>query len=461
MILEQHYLTCLAHASYLIGDPSSGTAVVVDPQRDIERYLESAEKHGLTIRFVVLTHFHADFVAGHLELARRTGAQIRLGVRAKADYEFHPWAEGEALDLGQVRLVPLETPGHTPEGICIQVFDLAADPDAPKALLTGDTLFVGDVGRPDLMASVGVSAEQLAGMLYDSLRTKLAGLPDATLVYPAHGPGSACGKALGSETFSTLGEQRAKNWALSPMPREEFIARLTTGLAQPPAYFGFDADLNRRERAVLDDRLPEALSALEPGDVLARQKAGAIVLDVRGADAFAAGHLAGAVNIGLDGKFAHWAGSVLDPRAEITIVGDPGQEREAVVRLARVGFERVVGYARGGHGALEAAGLPIARFERIDPDDLRVRLGGARPPLVLDIRGPGEWAEGHLEGALHVPLEQLEARLAEVPADRQLAILCRSGYRSSIAASLLQRAGRERLLDLRGGWLALQGAPQA
>jgi hydroxyacylglutathione hydrolase len=461
MILEQHYLTCLAHASYLIGDPSSGLAVVVDPQRDVERYLESAEKHGLRIGWVVLTHFHADFVAGHLELARRTGAQIRLGARAKADYDFTPWPEGEALELGRVRLVPLETPGHTPEGICIQVFDLGADSPSPKALLTGDTLFVGDVGRPDLMASVGVTAEELASMLYDSLRDKLAGLPDGTLVYPAHGPGSACGKALGSETFSTLGEQRAKNWALQEMPKEQFVERLTSGLAQPPAYFGFDADLNRRERAVLDDRLPEALTPLEPNEVLERSAAGAVVLDVRDAEAFAAGHLEGAVNVGLDGKFAHWVGSLVDPRTEVVIVGREGQEHEAVVRLARVGFERVLGFARGGQEALEAAGAPVARWERIDPDDLRARLGGARPPLVLDIRAAGEWAEGHPEGALHVPLEQLEARMDEVPAGRELAVLCRSGYRSSIAASLLWRAGRQRLVDLRGGWLALHGAPQA
>jgi len=459
MILEQHYLACLSHASYFIGDPTSGRALVVDPQRDIARYLEAAQKHGLEITDVALTHFHADFLAGHLELARATGARIHLGRRARADFEFAPWKDGEALELGPgVRLVALETPGHTPEGISILVFDLAADAARPKAVLTGDTLFIGDVGRPDLMASVGVTADELAGMLYDSLHTKILPLPDTTIVYPAHGAGSACGKALSSETSAPLGQQRLSNYALAPMSKADFVRLVTADQPTAPAYFGYDADLNRRRRATLDESLAKVLVPLEPKDVLARQAAGALVLDVRDADAFAAEHLANAVNAGLDGKFATWVGSVLAPTQELVLVGGVGDEQQAALRLGRIGFDRVVGFAKGGHAALAAAGLPMAKWPRVEVGQLEAQLAGPKPPLVLDVRAPGEWRDGHVDGAMHVPLDRLTKELGSIPKDRRIAVMCRSGYRSSLAASLLARAGFTDLVDVQGGWLAWAGA---
>jgi glyoxylase-like metal-dependent hydrolase (beta-lactamase superfamily II) len=302
MILEQHYLACLSQASYLIADESTGIAAVVDPRRDVDLYVEAAAKHGVAIRHVVLTHFHADFVAGHLELAKRTGATIHLGALASADYAFEPLGDGAELALGRVRLRALETPGHTPEGISLLVFD---GPDAaePHAVLTGDTLFIGDVGRPDLMASVGVTAEELAGMLYDSTRDKLLKLPDATLVYPGHGAGSMCGKNLSTDTVSTIGDQRRFNYALQPMSRADFIALVTAELPLAPAYFGFDARKNREERGMLEDVLA-GLAPLELPAFDEQLAAGAIALDVRDPEQYAAGHLERSISIGLDGRFA-------------------------------------------------------------------------------------------------------------------------------------------------------------
>src|SRR5271154_3925704 len=344
MILKQYYLGCLAHASYLLGDEVSSTAIVVDPQRDIEQYLADADKLGLHIRHVFLTHFHADFIAGHLELRDRCGAVIYLGGRAKAEYSFVPMADGDALDFPGLRLQVLETPGHTIESISILVFDLQKDSTNPLAVLTGDTLFIGDVGRPDLRASLGWTANDLGAHLYDSLHNKLLPLPDETLVYPAHGAGSLCGKQLSSETVSSLGDQRRMNYALQPMSKDEFIRLVTADQPDAPQYFTYDAILNTRERATLESNLERVLQPVALDEVIRLGDECAQLLDVRDAAEFARGHLVGSINIGLGGQYATWAGTVLDRTKPIVIVAEPGREKEAALRLGRIGFDHVTGY---------------------------------------------------------------------------------------------------------------------
>jgi hydroxyacylglutathione hydrolase len=449
MIFKQYYLGCLSQASYLIGDEETGTAVVVDPRRDVDEYIADADRNGLAIKHVVLTHFHADFVAGHLELRKRVGATIHLGARAKADYEFHPLDDGDVLQFGNVRLEILETPGHTPESISIVVVDLSSDSSRPYAVLTGDTLFVGDVGRPDLLASAGVSAETLAGLLYESLHNKLLTLPNDTLLYPGHGAGSACGKNLGVETVSTIGAQRARNYALAPMDRREFVRRVVADQPEAPAYFGYDADLNRRDHATLEDVLATELRPLTLGDVLRAQRAGAQVLDTRSPEEFAAGHLAGSTHIGLGGRFASWAGTLLSHERPIVLVCAPGHEREAAVRLGRVGLDRVLGYLGGGIEATNGLIVRVRHPARITSDCLRRRLARGPVPLI-DVRGEAEWEHEAIEGSLNIPLEHLRERIAEIP-EGPVVIYCRTGERSSTAASLLEQAGRMNVVDLVGG----------
>lgn len=461
MILEQHYLACLSHASYLIGDERTRTAVIVDPQRDVERYLESAMKHGLTIRHVFLTHFHADFVSGHTELAVRTGAAIHLGARAKADYPTTPARDGDVLDLGDVRLKVLETPGHTPEAISLLVYDLKKSASEPHAVLTGDALFIGDVGRPDLLVSAGMTAHELASLLYDTLRDKLAPLPDATIVYPAHGAGSACGKSLSKDTCSTLGVQKQTNWALQPQSREQFIATLTRELSTPPAYFAFDAGFNRVQRATLDQVLEQVLRPLPLAEALRLVGDGALLLDTRDPDDYAREHLAGSTNIGLGGRYASWCGELLRPDQPLVLIADPGKEREAVTRLGRIGFERIAGFLEGGASAFAARPDLRRSHPRIDPPELARKLRSAAPPLVVDVRAPSEWNAGHIDGARNEPLPQLRELAQRLPRDRELVLQCQGGYRSSIAASLLEQAGFERIADLRGGWSAWQSQETA
>ncbi|HEX5947661.1 MAG TPA: MBL fold metallo-hydrolase, partial [Acidimicrobiales bacterium] len=339
MRFEQYYLECLSHASYLIGDESSGLAVVVDPQRDVAGYVADAEAAGLRIAYVVETHFHADFLSGHLELAAATGAEIVFGEAAKPEFPARLVTDGERISLGEVVLEFRATPGHTPESISVVVWE-HADDDEPWGVLTGDTLFIGDVGRPDLLASIGFTAGELGSMLYDSLREKLLPLPDATRVWPAHGAGSACGKNLSTETMSTIGEQRLTNYAFQDMTRERFVDIVTEGQPVAPEYFLHDAVLNRKSRELLDDARPQPMDLRT---VEAARERGAVLLDVRDPDGFAAGHLAGAVNVGLDGRFAEYAGDVLRAGQEVVVATDPGREREARTRLARIGFDRVVG----------------------------------------------------------------------------------------------------------------------
>jgi glyoxylase-like metal-dependent hydrolase (beta-lactamase superfamily II)/rhodanese-related sulfurtransferase len=454
MILEQHYLSCLSQASYLLGDEATRTAVVVDPRRDVDVYVERAAELGLSIRHVFLTHFHADFVSGHLELAARTGAEIHLGAAARADYPFTPARDGERLELGRLRIEVLATPGHTPESISLVVYDLARSSTEPHAVLTGDALFVGDVGRPDLLVSSGLTAAELSGMLYDSLHQKLLKLPGSTLVYPAHGAGSMCGKNLGSETFSTIAAQLATNCALKARSRQEFVAELSAGQPSPPGYFAWDAELNRRQRPTLEQAIERALAPLSLQAALFERDRGAVLLDVREPDDYARRHLRGSVNVGLGGRFASWCGTVLRPDQPLVLVAEPGREREAAVRLARVGFDRVAGYLEGGPAAFAAAPAELAGHPRISAAELRSQLAGPSPPRVVDVRLPAEWEAGHIPGSLNVPLQGLDAGLERLSLDEPLVIQCQSGYRSSIAASLLERHGFSRLQDLQGGWVA-------
>jgi len=458
MFLKQYYLGCLAHASYLIADEASGTAIVVDPQRDIQQYIDDANRLGVQIRHVFLTHFHADFLAGHLELRDRCGADIRLGSQAQAEYKFIPMKDGDTLDFPGLRLQILETPGHTIESISILVFDLQKSHDKPYAVLTGDTLFIGDVGRPDLRASLGWTAEELGAHLYDSLHDKLLPLPDETLVYPAHGAGSLCGKNISSDTVSTLGDQRRFNYALQPMTREQFIRIVAADQPDAPAYFTYDAILNTRERPTLEKSLQQVLQPVELDEVLAMGDAGAQLLDVRDATEYAKGHIAGSINIGLGGQYATWAGTVLDTARPIVIIAEPGREEEAALRLGRIGFDNVKGYLRDGMEALTERPDLVWSTERVSAPMLAEELASPNPPLVVDIRAPREWNASHLSDSINLPLTQLQQRIHEIPRNRRIAVHCAGGYRSSIAASILNQYGITNLIELAGGITAWEAA---
>ena len=458
MTIKQYYLACLSHASYMITDEKTKTAAVVDPQRDIDHYLKDAAAGGYTIKHVFLTHFHADFISGHIELRDQAGARIHLGSRAQAEFDCVQMKDGDAIEFGDVRLKVMETPGHTPEGITILVYDLATSSTEPLAALTGDTLFIGDVGRPDLLASIGVTADELADMLYDSVN-KLVRLPDATLVYPAHGAGSLCGKALSNETVSTIGEQKKFNYALQPMSREAFKEIVTADQPEAPEYFVHDAILNRKERTALHDAMEKQLQPLSIDEVLTLEKSGAQLLDVRDGIDFEGGHLRGALNIALSGKYATWAGSMLSHEKPIVVIAEAGGEEEAVMRLGRIGFDNVAGFLAGGLRALEHRGDLVERTERITAPALAEWLAGKRAaagpaPTVLDIRSEAEHAGGHVAGSLNIPLPKLEERIAEVPANRPVVVHCEGGYRSAIGVSLLQKLGRAGVHDLVGGFKA-------
>jgi glyoxylase-like metal-dependent hydrolase (beta-lactamase superfamily II)/rhodanese-related sulfurtransferase len=460
MILEQFYLNCLAHASYLIGDEETRTAAVVDPQRDVQRYLEAADKHGLQIRHVFLTHLHADFIAGHLELRDLTGAKIYLGARAQAEYAFTPMKDGDLLELGKVRLKALETPGHTSESISLLVYNLAQDAQNPCAVLTGDTLFIGDVGRPDLRASLGWKPADLARLLYASLTTKLLGLPDNTLVYPAHGAGSLCGRNISRETVSTIGEQRRSNYALQPTSEETFVKMITADQPEAPAYFTYDAVLNTKERPTLQNTLERVLKPLSLETVLTMQDAGSQIVDVREPDEFSTVHLACSINIGLGGQYATWAGTLLSRDKPIVLIANPGREQEAAMRLGRIGFDHIAGYLQDGVQALEACPERMPGTERIAPAALAEDLASANPPLLLDVRAPKECQAKRIAGSINIPLNHLEERLQELPRERRIVVHCAGGYRSSIAVSILQKHAFENLAELAGGMAAWEAAQQ-
>jgi hydroxyacylglutathione hydrolase len=453
MYFRQFYLGCLAHASYLIG--SDEEAAVVDPQRDVAQYLAEAAARGLRIKYVVETHLHADFVSGHRELAERAGAEIVFGEKAGATFPHRAVKEGDELRVGRLRLRVLETPGHTPESISLLVFD-PGHGTRPRMVLTGDTLFVGDVGRPDLAGSRGHTPEQMAATLYDSLHDKLLALPDSVEVYPAHGAGSMCGRNISKETSTTVGEQRRSNYALRPMTKEEFVRMMTSDLPEAPAYFPQDAEINRAGAVPLDALPPRA--ALSPAEVAGLAAAGHLVLDVRSAAEFGAGHVPGSVNVGLSGQFASWVGALVPLGTPLVIVAaDESQVDEAVVRLARVGHDRVRGHLAGGVAAWRDAGYEASAVPQISVAELRRLLSERADLQVLDVRRQAEYAAGHAPRAASVPLSPRLAGQAALDPSRPVAVICAGGYRSSAAASLLGRAGFRDLLNVEGGtaaWVA-------
>jgi len=447
MYFEQFYLGCLAHASYMFG--SQGQAAVVDPQRDVDLYLEAAEKQGLTIRYIFETHLHADFVSGHKELAARTGAKIYVGKAAVATYPHVGLTDGSQVHVGSVRVDVLATPGHTLESLCLLLTDEEKS-ETPWAVLTGDTLFIGDIGRPDL--SKTYTPQQLAGMMYDSLHQKLMSLPDAVLVYPAHGAGSLCGRNMRAERSSTIGTERLTNYALQIRDRDEFIRQMTANLPARPDYFLEDAAINRSGAVPLTE-LPK-LTPITPAELKSMVDGGAIALDVRPPDQFAAGHVPGSICIPLSGQFASWAGAVLGLNSRPVLIAEtPEQISEARMRLARVGIENLAGYLDGGIGAWQHAGLAPAQLPQITVRELdeQVRAGKLH---VLDVRRQGEWDAGHIAEADWYPLDRFKAALPSL--ERGVtAVHCKSGYRSTIAASLLQRAGHD-VINVIGGFEAWQ-----
>ena len=450
MIFEQFYLECLSHASYLVGDTTSGKAVVVDPQRDVQQYIDRAAEHGLVITHVLETHFHADFLSGHLELARATGATIVYGSAAAPKFPAHLMADGERLHLGQVVIEARHTPGHTPESTTYVVWEREGDA-APYGILTGDTLFIGDVGRPDLLVSVGHTSTELGHMLFESIRTRILPLPDETRVFPAHGAGSACGKHLSTETMSTLGEQRRTNYALQFPDAESFVAAVTEGQPEAPGYFAFDAARNKEDRATLDEHTaPERLSITRLLDARDR---GTQIVDTRDSQYFATGHLRGSVNIGLGGRYAEYAGSVVRPDEDVIVVVESGEELEAKIRLARIGYDRVVGW----FPAEDLADVPseVERASRLTPAEFLERRGSVAGLQVVDVRNDGEWKVNHLDGAVHIPVGQLRRRLGELESTVPTVVYCAGGYRSSIAASILRANGFRDVSDVLGGFEAV------
>ena len=452
MIFRQHYLDCLSQASYLIGDESTGRAVVVDPRRDIDEYLNDAAEHGLRIERVVETHIHADFLSGHLELAAATGAVISYGKDADVEFPVEPLHDGQRISLGDVALEILATPGHTPESICIVVYE-HADDEVPYGVLTGDTLFVGDVGRPDLLADNGLSAETLARSMYQSLHDKLLKLPDATRVFPAHGAGSSCGKSLSSETSSTIGEQRRTNYALQIVGVERFVATLTEDQPPRPRYFEFDSVRNREQHPLRDDSPPPLLDI---DDVCRHAAVGAILLDGREQAEYARGHLRGAVNVGLQGRFAESVGIVVSPDRDIVLVGDAAIAQEAKTRLARVGFDRVIGQLRDLPSIFTRWHDLVETASRFTPEQLAELLYTEPDLQLVDVRNPGETAEGVIQGAREIPLPSLTDSIDSLDYRAPVVTYCASGYRSLVAASLLRSAGFHAVADLMGGYDAWQ-----
>jgi glyoxylase-like metal-dependent hydrolase (beta-lactamase superfamily II)/rhodanese-related sulfurtransferase len=455
MYFKQFYLACLAHASYLIG--SEGEAAVVDPQRDVDQYIEEAAAQGLQIKYVIETHLHADFVSGHRELASRTGAEIVFGAQAGVTFPHRAVRDGDEISIGNVVLRIMETPGHTPEGISVLVIDREVSSE-PQKILTGDTLFVGDVGRPDLAGGKGYTPPMMAAMMYDTLHGKLLKLSDEVEVYPAHGAGSMCGRNMSQETSSTIGEQRRSNYALQPMARDAFVRMMTADLPESPAYFPTDAEINRTGAPALTE--VSAPSALTPDEVGKLAAAGHLILDVRAAGEFGAGHLPGAINIGLGGQFAIWAGTLISMGTPIVIVADSEEKAdEAVMRLARVGHESVKGYLAGGFAAWRDAGLTVATVTQITVTQLHQLVFSETPLQILDVRRPSEYQSGHVPQAVTSPLLSLQQNLSALALDprKPTAVICAGGYRSSAATSILQQHGFSDLLNITGGtnaWVA-------
>jgi hydroxyacylglutathione hydrolase len=470
MYFQSFYLTCLAHASYMIG--SDGIAAVVDPQRDVEIYIEDAKQQGLRIAYVIETHLHADFVSGHRELAERTGAMICMSAKAGATLPHRRMHDGEKIEFGKCVLEFLETPGHTPESMCILVTDRERG-STPWAVLTGDTLFIGDVGRPDLSADH--TPQQLAGMLYDSLHNKLFPLADSVEVFPAHGAGSLCGRSIGKERSSTIGKEKRFNYALQPMLREAFVHLLTADLPERPGYFSRDAEINRAGAEAMEELPP--LAALSPAGVAEkieqRTSAPAVILDTRPSGDFFASHIPGSVHIALSGQYASWAGALIGLDREIILVAeDPERAEESRMRLARVGIEHIAGYLEGGVSAWQRSGRAVTQFAQISAGELSQVLESDSGMQLIDVRRATEWDAGHIAQARLVPLNKLAALIGSdsgaakklfpnFDTDRPVVVHCQGGYRSAIAASLLERAGFSMVVNVIGGFDAwkLQNLP--
>ena len=448
MYFAQYYLDCLSQASYLVGDETTGRAVVVDPRRDVEEYVADAAAHGLRIVGIINTHFHADFVSGHLELAKATGAWIGYGAAGRADFAVRPLHDGERISLGEVTVEIMETPGHTPESISVLVYE-HADDETAYGVLTGDALFIGDVGRPDLLASVGVTADELGRALYHSVQTKLMGLPDAVRVFPAHGAGSACGKNLSTERQSTIGAQRAENYACQPMSEAEFVEVVTEGQPSAPAYFSYNASLNKQDRPVRE--LDAAATALSDEQVAAALADGALVLDARPAAEYSAGHLRGSVSVPADGRMAETVGMVVSPDRRVVLLAANGDEQQAATRLARIGFDQVVGYVPDPEGYLVRNADRVERASRLTAAAAESALRDNDVQLV-DLRNAGELSIGAVPGAVHIPLPELTARLGELDPARPVLLYCAGGWRSAVGASVLRAHGFTDVSDLLGGY---------
>ena len=453
----QYYLDCLSHASYLIADETSGRAVVVDPQRDVAEYLADADQFGLTIELVVETHFHADFLSGHLELAKATGAKIVYSSVAETEFESMGVADGERHSLGEVTLEFRHTPGHTPESMSIVVYEHPGD-EVPYGVLTGDALFIGDVGRPDLLASIGFTREELADKLYDSLHNKLMTLPDATRVYPAHGAGSACGKNLSADLWSTMGEQKETNYALRAADKATFMALVTEGQPPAPSYFVYDAMLNRKDRELLDEtKMPTAMTY---DKVLEAINGGAVLVDGRSPEEFAKGHLRHAINIGLEGRYAEFAGSILPSDVDVVLFTEPGQELEGKNRLARIGFDRVMGYLDRPFEVMLSHRDDVQVASRLTAKAFDQRASELADLQIVDVRNPGEVAGGAIPNAIGIPVGQLPSRLSQLDPATPTVVYCAGGYRSSVAASLLRHNGFADVSDILGGFGAWEEAHQ-
>lgn len=458
MEIRQYHLDGLSHISYMVFDRQSQTAAVIDPQRDIERYLEDAEHERVIIRHVLLTHFHDDLLTGHIELLHRTGATIYLGRRAEADYHFQPLSDGDRIDFGQTRLQILETPGHTPESICILAFDLRTSEAEPQAIFSGDTLRIGDVGRPVPWVSRSATAEQLAGDLFESITGKLARLPDATRVYPAHGSGAVETRRRTGELVSTIAAEKRSNPAMRATSRDEFIRWIAAGPAEVPPYYRYDATRNRQDRPDLEAALRGEFASLSVDELLRLQEEGAQVLDVRSGADFAASHLTGALNIPLEDCFASWAGTLLDADRPIALIAAPGTEKETLLRLGQIGFDNVVGFLGGGIYALHDHRVLLRRTVRISATALAEHLQHENAPAMVDVRPESQWRESHIAGSVNVPLSRLLESLDQVPLIRPLVVCCQCGYHSAIAASLLDRDGFEGVNVLVGGIEAWRAA---
>jgi glyoxylase-like metal-dependent hydrolase (beta-lactamase superfamily II)/rhodanese-related sulfurtransferase len=452
MYIQQLYTTCLSEAAYYI--ESNGEAAIIDPLRDIESYIELAKSRNAQIKYVFETHFHADFVSGHIDLSQKTNAPIIYGPGAVTKYKVHNAADGEVFVLGQLSIEVLHTPGHTLESSC---YLLKNENGVPHAIFTGDTLFVGDVGRPDL-SSGNMSSEELAGILYDTIQTKLMPLPDEVLVYPAHGPGSSCGKNLGPNTFSTIGEEKKSNYALQPQTKEQFIATVTTGLGIAPRYFPINAKINQQGYDNIDAIVKKGTNTLDISAFKLKLKEDCLLLDTRTAAEFTAGFIPGAIFIGLEGRFAEWAGNLLPFDKPIVLVTPKGKEEETVIRLSRVGFDKVEGYLKGGFDAWEKAGEKTDMIIDVDADELMMDMPHDPNLMVVDVRKETEFADGHLKDALNLPLNEMTdiAELAQFEDHQNLYVHCAGGYRSVIASSLLKRQGVHNLRNILGGWNSIK-----